>query len=66
MCRNKTHVESLFLDNLIENGVTDTEDVDYNRVFQQWQQVVGHSLPEVEQKILNLKQNEEVSGRVHM
>lgn len=42
---------------LIENGVTDTEDVDYHRVLQQRQQVVGHSLPEMEQKILDLKQN---------
>lgn len=42
---------------LIENRVTDTEDVDYHRVLQQWQQVVGHSLPEMEQKILDLKQN---------
>lgn len=49
--------EIVIHDNLIENGVTDAEDVDYNRVFQQRQQVVGHSLPEVEQKILDLKQN---------
>lgn len=47
----------VFHNNLIENGVTDTEDVDYNRAFQQRQQVVGHSLPEMEQKILDLKQN---------
>lgn len=46
-----------FHKNLIEDGVTDAEDVDYNRVLQQRQQVVGHSLPEVEQKILDLKQN---------
>lgn len=42
---------------LIENGVTDTEDVDYHGILQQRQQVVGHSLPEMEQKILDLKQN---------
>ncbi len=53
-CRNENPV---FDNNLIENGVTDTEDVDYNGVFQQRQQVVGHSLPEMEQKILDLKQN---------
>lgn len=48
---------------LIKNGVTDTEDVDYNGVFQQRQQVVGHALPEVEQKILDL-QNKFVNQRL--
>lgn len=55
-CRNK-NPETVFPNNLIEDWVTEADDVNYNRVFQQWQQMVGHSLPEVEQKILDLKQN---------
>lgn len=46
--------DEVFYGNLVENRVTDAEDVDYNRVFKQRQQVVGHSLPEVEQKVLDL------------
>lgn len=44
--------------NLIEDGVTDAEDVDYHRVLQQRQQVVGHPLPEVEQEVLDLRNTE--------
>lgn len=41
--------------NLVEDGVTDAEDVHDDRVLQQWQQVVGHPLPEVEQEVLDLE-----------
>lgn len=56
-----------FHNNLIEDGVTDAEDVDDDRVFQQRQQVVWHSLPEMEQEVLDLEQSiEELyqSGRM--
>lgn len=47
---NGTHIH------LIKNGVTDTEDVDDHRVLQQRQQVVGHPLPEMQQKVLDLNE----------
>ena len=50
-----TNWKQYFCINLIEDGVTDAEDVDYNRVLQQRQQVVGHALPEMQQKVLDLK-----------
>lgn len=43
--------------NLIEDGVTDAEDVHDDRVLQQRQQVVWHSLPEMKQEVLDLEQS---------
>lgn len=44
--------------NLVEDGVTDAEDVHDDAVFQQGQEVVGHSLPEVEEEVLDLEQQQ--------
>lgn len=53
----RQHVSSAcFSANLVEDGVTDAEDVHDDAVFQQGQEVVGHSLPEVEQEVLDLEQ----------
>lgn len=43
---------------LVEDGITDTEDVHDNGVFQQGKEVVGHSLPEMQQEVLDLEQQQ--------
>lgn len=43
---------------LVEDGITDTEDVHDDRVFQQGKEVVGHSLPEMQQEVLDLEQQQ--------
>lgn len=48
--------------NLVEDGVADTEDVHDDRVLQQGQEVVGHSLPEVEQEVLDLEAQQRGQG----
>lgn len=43
---------------LVEDGITDTEDVHDDGVFQQGKEVVGHSLPEMQQEVLDLEQQQ--------
>lgn len=55
----RQHVGSVCLRaNLVEDGITDAEDVHDDGVFQQGQEVVGHPLPEVQQEVLDLKQQQ--------
>lgn len=43
---------------LVEDGVTDREDVHDDGVFQQGKEVVRHSLPEMQQEVLDLERQQ--------
>ena len=41
---------------LVENGVAETDDVNHNLAFEQWKEMIRHTLPEVQEKILDLQE----------